>query len=165
MNMSIKNKLYLVLILYLFTFLFCSKYYPTFSIEILKPIFFFGLFIYLLYIQKRNFIHLRCKNKNYLLFITFLSITIYSLSFLLFGIAKNPYFLKNKLILFRFLEKLFPILCIEKLRFLLMKEKEKNKKKILFLTLFLPLLELNYTWIFTNILDKKEFSITSQLSF
>ena len=157
MGTMIKNKIYLILFLSLFTFILGSKYDPTFTIDVLKPIFFFVFFFYLLYIQKRNFIPLKTKNKTYLLFIILLSIAIYFLSFLLFDIAKNPYFLKTKWFLFRFIENLFPILCIEKLRFLLIKEKDKNKKKILFFTLFLPLLELNYTWIFANIWDKKEF--------
>ena len=157
MNTAIKNKIYLILFLFLFTFLLGSKYYPNLTIEILKPIFFFVFFFYLLYMERKNFIPLKTKNKSYLLFLILLSITLYSLFFLLFDVAKNPYFLKNKWFLFRFLENLFPVLCIEKLRFLLIKEKEKNKKKMLFLTLFLPLLELNYTWIFANIWDKKEF--------
>ncbi len=126
--------------------------------NIINLLFWLLIIIYIIYYHKHNYIRNSFNKKYYYIIITILIITT-EIELLLgtyIGFTKSPYTYHFNSILFNIYTKIIPIIGLELSRNILIK-KNNSKLIIIFITIILILLEINYHNIYINILSKEYF--------
>ena len=152
-----QKKVLIVLVAYLILSFTLQLTNPKLYTSLINPIFWIGLFIYLLDFRKKVYVQIP-KKKKYVEIISLISIAYIVLYFYLgfvVGFSKSPYnhtlmgYLKNTFEIF------IPIIAIEYTRSILVNRNKKNKKALIFITLLLFLLETRLNLISANISNKE----------
>lgn len=132
--------------LYTFTTIFLSINNNIIYTNIINPIFWSGIIIYLLWYMKNYYIRMS-SNKKYLLYIIIIScvhVMVYFYLGFVFGFSKSPYNYKIATILKNIFIYIIPIIGIEMTRGILVIQNKSNKPVIFFLTTILILININY---------------------
>ena len=155
----LKNKeLIIVITIYTFASFFLLKYDDVFYINIINPIFWADILIYLILDIKNSPIRFRV-NKKYLIYmsiIAFVQICIYvDLGFIL-GFSKNPYSIEILSVLKNIIIQIFPIFSIEMARYIIISRNKNNKLVLVFTTILLILVQIRYNTLIDLYLNKEE---------
>ena len=146
MKFFTKNKLLLVMIIYLFVTIVLYKYNVVFYKNIVSPIFWLVTSLYILGRIKRNYFLVN-KNKKYVISLTIL-IVIYAIFCYLLGLkigfVASPYKHSLNYLLINIIVQTLPICSIELVREFIIKKNKKSKNTIIISTVVLILLEINY---------------------
>ncbi len=130
-----------------------------FYTNIINPLFWGGIFTYLIHDVKHYYVRFS-SNKKYLAY-TIIVVCVYLIIFFyfgfIFGFVKSPYNHKIGAILENFIIYILPIIGIEFTRFVLVNRNKKNKKILIFITIILILLEIQYNTIKNLYYEKEEF--------
>ena len=153
----LKNKgLILLLFIYLFITIIFSFKSASIYANIINPIFWTAILIYLIFDIKKNYIRFE-KNKKYTVYMLML-VVIYVVIFFylgfIFGFVKSPYNHKIESIIKNIVTKIIPIIGIEIARFAILNRNKTNKLAVIFVTILLVFLELNYASII-NVLSNR----------
>ncbi len=131
--------------------------YEHFFENILNPIFWLFILVYLIWYIKSSYIKFN-TNRKYLIYMIILSsvhiIIFFYLGFI-FGFSKSPYNHDILSILKNIIIKILPIVGIEVLRSVLATKNSKNKILLVSITILFILIEINYTVLF-NLFSNKE---------
>ncbi len=155
---NLKNKgLLLIITIYLLIKIpFTIKNNILFT-NIVNPIFWICIFIYVILDMKKGYFRFNINRKYCVpaIIISFINICIYFYLGFIFGFSKSMYKHSIYAMLQNFVIQLFPIIGLEFTRELIM-ARNKNKFLILYITVLLILLELNFNTIINLIINKEE---------
>lgn len=155
----LKNKeLIIVITIYTFASFFLLKYDDVFYINIINPIFWADILIYLILDIKNSPIRFRV-NKKYLIYmsiIAFVQICIYVYLGFILGFSKNPYSIEILSILKNIIIQIFPIVSIEMARYIIISRNKNNKLVLVFTTILLILVQIRYNTLIDLYSNKEE---------
>ena len=155
---NLKNKgLLLIITIYLLIKIpFTIKNNILFT-NIVNPIFWICIFIYVILDMKKGYFRFNINRKYCVpaIIISFINICIYFYLGFIFGFSKSMYKHSIYAMLQNFVIQLFPIIGLEFTRELII-ARNKNKFLILYITVLLILLELNFNTIINLIINKEE---------
>ena len=156
MKFFTKNKLLLVMIIYLFVTIVLYRYNVVFYKNVVSPIFWIVTSLYILGRIKRNYFLVN-KNKKYVISLTIL-IVIYAIFCYLLGLkigfVASPYKHSLNYLLINIIVQTLPICSIELVREFIIKKNKKSKITIIISTVVLILLEINYNKLIELTQDK-----------
>ena len=127
--------------------------------NIINPLFWGGMLIYLIWNIKRGYTRIN-TNKKYVKYMTIISVFHVAIFFYLgfiFGFGKSPYSHRIIAIFSNIVTQIFPIIGIETLRAVVVSKNKKSKPCLIFITILLMLLEINYHTLSEAILNREEF--------
>ena len=154
-----KNKELLIIItIYTFASFFLLRYDSAFYINIVNPIFWADILIYLILDIKNSPIRFRV-NKKYLIYmsiIAFVQICIYVYLGFILGFSKNPYNIEILSVLKNTIIQIFPIVSIEMARYIIISRNKNNKLVLVFTTILLILVQIRYNTLIDLYLNKEE---------
>ena len=142
-----KNKnLFIILTIYIVFRIYLLIYNSSTFTNIINPIFWTFMLIYLLYDIKKNYIRLNHNknNVNYMIIISCIQVIFYFYLGFIFGFSKSPYNHKILYILKNITIQILPIIVIELTRSVIITRNKNNKIVITFATILLILVEINY---------------------
>ena len=148
-----KNML-IIITLYMFANIFLIVKNNTIYTNIINPLFWCLIIIYLFFYMKNCYIR-NSGNRKYLINIVIISciqVIVYFYLGFIFGFAKNPYY--NNIIKNIFIY-IIPIIGMEMTRGILVIQNKSNKFVIIFLTIILFLININYS-VILNLSYSKE---------
>ena len=155
----LKNKeLFIILSIYLIFTIFLINNNLFIYKNIINPIFWACILIYLVWNMKKFYIRIY-KNKKYIIYIYIIScihIILYFYIGFVFGFTKSPYnhdilsIIKNSFI------QIIPVISIELSRYVILTRNKNNKLLTIFTTILLILLEINYYTLLHLYSNKKE---------
>ena len=155
----LKNKeLIIVITIYTFASFFLLKYDDVFYINIINPIFWADILIYLILDIKNSPIRFRV-NKKYLIYmsiIAFVQICIYVYLGFILGFSKNPYSIEILSVLKNIIIQIFPIFSIEMARYIIISRNKNNKLVLVFTTILLILVQIRYNTLIDLYSNKEE---------
>ena len=155
----LKNKeLIIVITIYTFASFFLLKYDDVFYINIINPIFWADILIYLILDIKNSPIRFRV-NKKYLIYmsiIAFVQICIYVYLGFILGFSKNPYSIEILSVLKNIIIQIFPIVSIEMARYIIVTRNKNNKLVLVFTTILLILVQIRYNTLIDLYSNKEE---------
>ena len=138
--------LLIILICYLLLKINLSIYNNILFVNILNPIFWSVVLIFMIYDIKNNYIRVT-KNKQLYLYIFLISCIEYIIYFYIwiyFGFEKSPYSHDLLLICKNVIIQILPIIGIEIARFIIIKKNKRSKSLLILFTILLILIEINY---------------------
>ena len=156
----LKNKgLLIIITLYLFVTISFKINNIKLYTDIINPIFCSGILIYLIWNIKKNYLRLNTSKKYYIHIVMVLILNAISYMGLgiFFGFGKSPYNHQLDVILKNMLIQILPIISIEILRAVIVTRNRNNKILIVFLTILLILLEMNYKALINLFSNREEF--------
>ena len=154
-----KNKnLFIILTIYIVSRIYLIIYNSSTFTNIINPIFWTFMLIYLLYDIKKNYIRLNHNknNVNYMIIISCIQVIFYFYLGFIFGFSKSPYNHKILYILKNITIQILPIIVIELTRSVITTRNKNNKIAITFATILLMLAEINYNALTNLYPDKQE---------
>ena len=152
---KIKNKELLIIItIYVFLTIYLIINNNILYINIINPIFWLFLIFYLFWYKKNNYIIVKRKYIKYITMISIFNIIFYFYTGFIFGFSKNPYSRDLLQILKNIIIQIIPLSGIELFRGFLVTQNKGNKLLIVYTTIMLILIEINYSAIF-NLSDKE----------
>lgn len=139
----IKNKGLIVIFFYLLITIYCITKDAIFYTNIINPIFWGIVFLYLIINVK---IRLNVNKRQVIYFITiiFITIGIYIALGCMYEFSKTPYSHKIISILKNIIIQIIPIIGIETLRIAIIAKNKNNKMLVVIITILLILLQINY---------------------
>ena len=122
------------------------EYTLSFYTNILKPIFWGCVAIYLIYVMKTNYIRNKTNMRyfKYVIIISAIQMLYYFYLGFLLGFSKSPYNHETISLLKNIFIKIIPIIGIEMTRGMLIYKSKNNKKMLFFITILLILVEIDY---------------------
>lgn len=154
----IKDKqLFIILIIYIFITLYCEINYAKIYNNVINPIFWLGILIYLFWNINKNYIrfHINKKHFIYMSIISLAHIIFYFYLGFIFGFCKSPYNHNIMTIIKNIIVRLLPIIGIELIRNVLVIRNKNNKIALIITTILLIALEINY-YTLLNLYENKE---------
>ncbi len=155
----IKNKLLLIiLVCYLFIAIIFKSNNNIIYTNVINPLFWLSMLIYLIWYLKSDYIRFS-GNRKYFLCVTIIScmhIILYFYLGFIFGFGKSPYSHEIFAILKNIFIQVLPIISIEILRSVLANENKNNKLVVVFATILLILLEIDYSMLYSLISNKED---------
>ena len=158
--MYLKNKnIIIILSIYLCITIYMLVKEAVYYTNVLNPIFWVGVLIYLLWDIKKGYGRLSVNKKYYIssTIITLIYIALYFFTGFLFGFTKSPYSHKIISIGKNIISQIIPIISIEMTRLIFIYRNKSNKTFLVITTIALTLLEINYNTLSNLILNKEEF--------
>lgn len=158
MWLIVNNKnLLIILTCYVFLRVYLIIHNLIVFINIINPIFWGIMLIYLMFELKKNYIRFNNKKRNLknMFIISIIHIIIYLYLGLILGFSKSPYSHKLTSILENILTQIFPIIVIEITRCFIINRNKNNKRSLVFVTIILILSEVNYN-VLLNLYGDKE---------
>ena len=156
---NLKNKgLLITLVFYMFITINLIIHNNSFYINIINPLFWGCILIYLIWDIKKNYVRFY-KNKKYIIYIFIIScihIILYFYIGFIFGFTKSPYNHKILSIIKNCFINVLPIISIEITRCVILTRNKNNKLLIVFLTLLLIFIETDYHTIIYLFSNKQE---------
>ena len=152
-----RNKLCIVMVVYLIVTIFFSKYDISIYQKVINPIFWILVGIICLLTLKKNY-YLISRNRKYIINLVII-LLMYSILCYLFGLKSgyvlSPYKHSLKYILTNVVIEILPICSMEILRKTILIRKNKWNGVAVFVTLILFLLEINYNQFYSNLVEDK----------
>lgn len=125
--------------------------------KIINPLFWIVFSIYIIFFSRKKYFRFY-KKKFYIEKISILTlihiVLIYCLGFFV-GFGKNPYSNTFTGIIKNCIEIIIPIIGVEISRYYMINSNSKNKTNIFIMTIILFLLEIKYSYIFTNLSNRE----------
>ncbi len=151
----IKNKGVIIIFFYLLITIYFITKDTVFYTNIINPIFWGVVFVYLIRTVKIRF---RVDKRQLIYFITIIFITtgIYFIFGYMYGFSKTPYSHKIMAILKNNIIQTIPIIGMETLRIAIIAKNKKNKLLAVTITILLILLQINYHIILEDLYSNKE---------
>ena len=151
----IKNKGLIVIFFYLLITIYCITKDAIFYTNIINPIFWGIVFLYLIINIKIRF-NINKRQVIYFITIIFITIGIYIALGCMYEFSKTPYSHKIISILKNIIIQIIPIIGIETLRIAIIAKNKNNKMLIVIVTILLMLLQINYHTIEDLYSNKEE---------
>ena len=139
----IKNKGLIVIFFYLLITIYCITKDAIFYTNIINPIFWGIVFLYLIINIKIRF-NINKRQVIYFITIIFITIGIYIALGCMYEFSKTPYSHKIISILKNIIIQIIPIIGIETLRIAIIAKNKNNKMLVVIVTILLILLQINY---------------------
>lgn len=143
----LKNKdLLLILTLYTFVTIYINIKHNVLYTNIINPLFWSCITIYLLLYTKHCYIRF-LKNKKYVIHIIIIScihVIVYFYLGFIFGFSKSPYNYDIQSMLYNIIIYVVPIIGIEMTRGILVVQNKNNKPALIYTTIILILIGINY---------------------
>lgn len=154
-----ERRLLEIIIIYLVVTIYLSVKNVVIYKNIINPIFWGIIFIFLIWKIRNGFVRIKIRKKYYIYIIVILCFNIISYLYLgfNFGFSRNPYSHEAISILKNIFVQIVPIIGIEITRIVIGLKNKDNKIILIFLTILLILLEINYNAINNNFLNREEF--------
>ena len=154
----LKNKdLLLILTIYTFVTIYIITEENVLYTNTINPLFWSCIIIYLLWYTKHNYIRF-FKDKKYLIHIIVIScihVIIYFYLGFIFGFSKSPYNHEIQSIFYNIIIYVIPIIGIEMTRGILIVQNKNNKLALVYTTIVLFLIGINYN-VYTQLFSNKE---------
>lgn len=154
-----KNKgLLEILIIYLFVTIFVSLKNIAYYKNIINPVFWGIILIFLIWKVKNGAVRFRLKKRFfiYLIIILIFNTSLYFYLGVYFGFSKNPYSHEISSIIKNVFVTMVPVIAIEMTRIVIGLKNKENKLVLALLTILLILLEINYNTINNNLSSREE---------
>ena len=150
----IKNKGLIIIFLYLLITIYFTTKGATFYTNIINPIFWGIVFLYLIRNVKIRF-NVNKRQLIYFITIIFITIGIYITLGYMYGFSKIPYSHKIISILTNIIIQINPIIGIETLKIAIITKNKNNKLLVAIITILLILIQINYH-ILVDLCSNKE---------
>lgn len=152
------NKLMAIVIIYIFVSIVLMINNQSFFYNVINPLFWGILIIYLIFEIKNNNIKFVTDRKYlvYTIIISFISILVYFYLGFIIGFTKSPYSHKFGIILKNIIVQIVPIIGIEITRCIIATKNRDNKLILFITTILLFLAEINYNTIISLSTNKQE---------
>ncbi len=151
----IKNKELIIAFLYLVVTIYFMIKDAIFYTNIINPIFWGIVFLYLIRNVKIRF-SINKRQLIYFITIIFITIGIYITLGYIYGFSKTPYSHKITAIIKNIMIQIIPIIGIETLRIVIIAKNKKNKLLVAMITILLILVQINYHIFGDLYLNKEE---------
>ncbi len=154
----LKNKeLIILLSIYLCITIYLSVKDAVYYVNIVNPLFWAGILVYLIWTMKKGYIRFYINRKNYICMFVILCINllVYICTGFVCGLAKSPYNHSLVNILKNIIIQIIPIIGIELTRGFIISKNKKNKFIIFLVTVLLTFVQIKYN-VFVNSLSNRE---------
>ncbi len=130
----------------------------VFYINIINPLFWGGMLIYLIWNIKKGYTRISIDKKHvkYMIIISAFHVAIFFYLGFILGFGKSPYSHKIISIFSNIITQVFPIIGIEMLRTVVINSNKKSKICLIFITILLGLLQINYHTLGEIIFSREE---------
>ncbi len=158
---TVNNRKVLFILFFIYTILTIVLYVKNLSIykNIVNPLFWILILIYLIIYKKDYFFHLSNKKKQ-IMFTIVISVIFVVFDFtigLITGFTKSPYNHHLDSIIKNFFTIIIPLIGLEYSRCFLIIKYKHNKVSIIFITLLFILMEINYRTLINTFFNKELF--------
>ncbi len=126
--------------------------------NLVNPLFWFCILVYLLWKTKKDYIRLKTKRKVslYMLIISFIYLAIYFYMGFILGFSKSPYSHSIGSIIQNVIIQIIPIIGIETSRCIISIRNRSNKLVLVYIAIILALIEIKYNILLDLLSDKEK---------